>query len=59
MNEKKEGKKLNVQNVFTKIKNELNKWEDELLSEIDQIYDKLFIKEELVKESEKLPYKIK
>ena len=59
MNEKKEDLKFNVQKVFTKIRSEINNREDELLSEIDQIYDKLFIKEELVKESEKLPNKIK
>ena len=59
MNEKKEDLKLNVQKVFTKIRSEINNREDELLSEIDQMYDKLYIKEELVKESEKLPNKIK
>ena len=59
MNEKKEDLKLNVQKVFTKIRSEINNREDELLSEIDQMYDKLYIKEELVKENEKLPNKIK
>ena len=59
MNEKKEDLKLNVQKIFTKIRNEINNREDELLSEIDQKYDKLYIKEELIKESEKLPNRIK
>ena len=59
MNEKKEDLKLNVQKVFTKIRSEINNREDEILSEIDKKYDKLYIKEEFVKESEKLPNKIK
>ena len=59
MNEKKENLKINVQKVFTKIRSEINNREDQLLSEIEQMYDKLFIKEELIKEREKLPNKIK
>ena len=59
INEEKENLKLNVQKIFTKIRNAINNREDELLSEIEQIYDKLYIKEEIIKESEKLPNKIK
>ena len=59
INEQKEQMKLKVQNLFTKLRNQLNKREDELLLKIDDIYDNNFIKEETIKESEKLPNKIK
>ena len=59
MNEKKEELKLSIQKIFTKIRNTLNDREDELLSEIDKKYNDLYFKEEFVKESEKLPNKIK
>ena len=59
INEEKEVLKLKVQKIFTKIRNELNNREDELLSEIDKRYDEIYFKEEIIKESEKLPNKIK
>ena len=58
MIENKEELKLNVQKVFTKIRNKINNREDELLLEIDQKYEEMYFKEELIKESERLPNKI-
>ncbi len=59
INEKKEELKLNVQKIFTKIRNILNEREDALLFEMDKKYESIYFKEELIKESEKLPNKIK
>ena len=59
VSEKKEKLKLEIQKVFTNLRNNLNKREDLLLLEVDKKYDELFFKEELIKESEKLPNKIK
>ena len=58
-NKKKEDLKLKIRVIFTKIRNALNEREDELLLEVDKEYDNLFFKEELIKESEKLPSIIK
>ena len=59
INENKEELKLKIQKIFTKIRNELNNREDELLFEIDEKFSHHFFKEDLIKESEKLPNKIK
>ena len=59
MNEKKENLKIKVQEIFTKIRNILNNREDEILLEIDKKYENLCFKEEIIKESEKLPKRIK
>ena len=44
----KEELKLNIQKIFTKIRNELNNREDQLLLEVDEKYDDLFLKEEIL-----------
>ena len=59
INENKEELKLKIQKLFTKIRGALNEREDELLLEVDNQYDKLFLKEDIIIESEKLPNKIK
>ena len=59
INENKEQLKLKIQKLLTDIRNALNKREDELLLEVDKKYDDLFIKEEIIKESEKIPNNIK
>ena len=59
INEKKEEIKFKIQSIFTKIRNNLNNREDELLSEVDKIFNKLYFNEDMIKESEKLPNKIK
>ena len=59
INENKEKLKMQIQTIFTKIRNVVNNREDELLAEVDKKFGDLFFKEELIKESEKLPKKIK
>ena len=59
INQTKEDLKLNIQKIFTKIRNCLNEREDKLLLEVDNIYNKEFSKEDLIKDHEKLPSKIK
>ena len=55
----KEELKLEVQKIFTKIRNSLNDREDELLIEIDNIFDNKYINEDIIKKGEKSPKKIK
>ena len=57
--DKKEEIKIDIQKIFTRIKNELNSREDKLLDEVDKLFDKNFIKENNMKEFEKLPKKVK
>ena len=55
----KEEIKLKIQSIFTKIRNELNSREDELLLEIDKKCDSIYFNENIIKECQKLPNKIK
>ena len=55
----KENLKLEIQTVFTKIRNIINDREDELLSEIDNIYNSNYFNEDIIKKGEKLPKQIK
>ena len=57
--ENKEKIKLDIQNIFTKIRTTLNEKEDQLLNEVDNEFNKIYFKEDLIKECEKLPNKIK
>ena len=59
INEQKEKLKQNIQIKFTKIRNEINNREDEILSKIDQHYEELFLNENFLKQMERLPIKIK
>ena len=59
MDEKKEIIKNEIQKTFTKIRNALNDKEDELLLQVDENFEKLLIKSENYKGSEKLSNKIK
>ena len=59
INKKKEELKKNIQKIFTKIRNVINEKEDMLLLDVDKKYDELFLKEYILKESEKFPNKIK
>ena len=54
----KEELKLNLQKVFTSIRTKLNEREDELLKEIDNKYDEIYFKEDIIKEGKKLPKKV-
>jgi hypothetical protein len=59
MNENKEKIKIEIQKIFSKIRDEFNKREDELLLEVDQKYNNLYFDDEFLKKSEKLPNLIK
>ena len=59
INEDKENLKKEVQKIFTAIRNELNKREDKILLEIDEKFGEKFLKEDFIKESKKLPNKVK
>ena len=59
INKNKEELKLQIQKLFTKIRNEINEREDKFLSEVGEKYNNLYFKEELIKESEKMPNSIK
>ena len=50
---------LEIQKVFTKIRTIINEREDKLLSEVEEIYKNNFYDEKIMKESEKLPLKVK
>ena len=50
---------MQIQKIFTKIRNILNNREDELLLKVDNEYDKYSFKEYIMKDFEKLPDKIK
>jgi len=55
----KEELKINIQKVFTKVRNELNNREDALLLEVDKKYDEIYFNENIIKETKNLPNKIK
>ena len=59
INESKDELKLNIQNTFTKIRDALNEREDEIILEVDKIYNEKFFNEDIIKESIKLPNIIK
>ena len=55
----KENLILEIQKIFTKIRNAINNREDELLSEIDNIFQYEYFNEDLIKKALKLPKQIK
>ena len=55
----KEKLKLDIQKIFTQIRNVLNNREDELLLEVDNIFNFYFFSEDIIKKGEKLPKQIK
>ena len=59
INESKEQLKINIQKAFTKIRNAINEREDQLCKEVDNQYNSLFCNEDIIREWEKLPDKIK
>jgi len=59
IDERKEELKTKIQNIFTKLRTALNEREDELLLEVDNKYKDLYGNDNIIKESEKLPNKIK
>ena len=58
INDKKEEIKLKIQQVFTKLRNELNNRENKLLSHVEQKFN-IFNDEKFVKKCTNLPQKIK
>ena len=51
--------KLEIQNIFTKLRNALNKREDELLLLVDNIFNIDYFSEDMIKKGEKLPNQIR
>jgi len=51
--------KINIQKIFSKIRNALNEKEDQLLLLIDNKYDNLYFNEDLIQKIEKISNKIK
>ena len=59
INKRKNDLKGTIQNIFTKIRNELNNREDFLLLKVDEIFENIFFDENTIKNYNKLPNKIK
>ena len=59
VNKKKEDLKLEILNIFTKIRNILNERENELLLDIDKKSELIHLNDKFIKDGEKLPNKIK
>ena len=59
INIQKEELKINIQKIFTKLRNEINNREDELLLKVDDKFNNLFFKEDILKKYHNLPSKIK
>ena len=55
----KEDLKIKIQKIFTKLRNAIDERENKLMLEVDNEYNKYFIKEDIIEKSEKLPNKIK
>ena len=58
INDKKEELKKKIQKIFTSIRSKLNEREDQLLLEVDNQFNNLFVKEELIRNIDKLANKI-
>ena len=57
--EDKEAMKMNIQKIFTKIRNELNNREEKLLLDVEKEFNEFFLNEDIIKENDKLSNKIK
>ena len=55
----KDDLKLHIQNIFTKIRNIINEREEQLLSEVDNMFNNNYFDENIIKKGEKLPKQIK
>ena len=58
INENKEKLKIYIQNIFTQLRNKLNKREDELLARVDKVFNRLFFKDAFIKNLENFPKKV-
>ena len=59
VNKDKEELKLNIQKIFTRIRNAINDREDEILLKVNKLFDTIYIKENEMNEIDKYPNKIK
>ena len=59
INQNKEELKTKIQKIFTTLRNEIDNRENQLLLDVDNKFEELYFNEDLIKESEKLPNKIK
>ena len=59
VNGSKENLKMKISKIYTKIRDAINEREDELLLELDDIFNKTFFDEDIIKNSESLCNKIK
>ena len=55
LNKDKDELKLNIQKIFTIIRNALNNREDILLLEVDKKFDEIFLDQSIIKQKENLP----
>ena len=59
INKNKEELKMKIAKTFTQIRNAINEREDQLLLEIDNKFDDIYFNEEIIRQSQNLPNKIK
>ena len=59
LNDNKDKLKKEIANIFTKIRSALNDRETDLLLEVDTFFDEKYFKEDLIKQGEKTPNRIK
>ena len=59
IDEEKNELKIKIQNIFTNIRNALNEREDQLLIDIEKKFENKYFNNNILKESEKLPKRIK
>ena len=59
IDENKEELKIKISKIFTKLRNEINARENELLLDIDNKFNEFILDEKIIKQNEKLPNKIK
>ena len=59
INNKKEELKLKISKIFTKIRNIINEREDQLLLELDNIFNNKYFKDDIIKQGEKIPNQMK
>ena len=59
IDKEKENLKLEIQKIFTKIRNTINNREDELLLSVDIFFNEKYFNEELIQKGKKLPKQIK
>ena len=59
ISENKENLSIKVQKIFTKLRNALNEREDKLLSDINNNFNNIFFKDEIIEKCDKMPNIIK